>query len=55
MLLKKNSKRARSSFKGKKLNLAGSFQEIKAKGGIMMAVNPKSSALAQGSAGQKPQ
>ena len=55
MLLKKNSKRAGSGFKRKKLNLAGSYQEIKAKGGIIMAVHPKPSALAQGSAGQKPQ
>ena len=55
MLLKKSSKRARSGFKRKKLNLAGSYQEIKASGGLKMAVNPKPSALAQGSAGQKPQ
>jgi hypothetical protein len=55
MLLKKSSKRARSGFKRKKLNLAGSYQEIKAKGGSMMAPQPKPSALAQGSAGQKPQ
>jgi hypothetical protein len=55
MLLKKCSKRARSGFKRKKLNLAGSYQEIKAKGGMMMAANPKPSVLAQGSAGQKPQ
>jgi hypothetical protein len=33
MLLKKSSKRSRSGFKQKKLNLAGSYQEIKAKGG----------------------
>lgn len=55
MLLKKNSKRARSGFKRKKLNLAGSYQEIKAKGGMEMAPQPKPSTLAQGSAGQKPQ
>ena len=55
MLLKKNSKRARSGFKRKKLNLAGSYQEIKAKGGLKMAPKPKLSALAQGNAGQKPQ
>ena len=55
MLLKKSSKRARSGFKWKKLNVAGSYQEIKAKGGIMITANPKPSALAQGSAGQKPQ
>jgi hypothetical protein len=55
MLLKKNSKRARSGFKRKKLNLAGSYQEIKAKGGMMMAVHSKPSVLAQGSASQKPQ
>ena len=55
MLLKKNSKRARSGFKRKKLNLAGSYQEIKAKGGIIIAVQPKPSVIAQGSAGLKPQ
>ena len=55
MLLKKSSKRARSGFKRKKLNVAGSYQEIKAKGGLMMTANPKPSAVAQGSAGQKPQ
>ena len=55
MLLKKSSKRARSGFKRKNLTVTGSFQEIKAKGGVMMASNPKLSALAQGSAGQKPQ
>jgi hypothetical protein len=55
MLLKKSSKRARSGFKRKKLTVAGSYQEIKAKGRAMMAANPKSSALGQGSAGQKPQ
>ena len=36
MLLKKSSKRARSDFKRKKLTVAGSYQEIKAKGGAMM-------------------
>ena len=46
MLLKKNSKRARSGFKRKKLNLAGSYQENKAKGGIIMAVHPKPSVIA---------
>ena len=55
MLLKKSSKRARSGFKRKKLNLAGADQESKAKGGMMMAANPKPAVLAQGSAGQKPQ
>ena len=55
MLLKKNSKLARSGFKWKKLNLAGSYQEIKVRGGMMMAAHPKPSALAQGSFGQKPQ
>jgi hypothetical protein len=40
MLLKKSSKRARSGFKRKKLTVAGSYQEIKAKGGAMMAANP---------------
>lgn len=55
MLLKKSSKRARSGFKRKKLNLAGSYQEIKARGGLKMAANPKPSALAQGNASQKPQ
>ena len=55
MLLKKSSKRAISGFKRKKLNLAGSYQEIKARGGLKMVANPKPSALAQGSAGQKPQ
>ena len=40
MLLKKSSKRARSGFKRKKLTVAGSYQEIKAKGGAMMASNP---------------
>ena len=54
MLLKKSSKRARSGFKRKKLTVAGSYQEIKAKGGTLMA-KPKPSALGQGSAGQKPQ
>ena len=54
-LLKKSSKRARSGFKRKNLNVAESYQEIKAKGGLMMAANPNSSALAQGSAGQKAQ
>ena len=46
MLLKKSSKRARSGFKRKKLILAGSYQEIKARGGLKMASNPKPSALA---------
>ena len=55
MLLKKSSKRARSGFKRKKLNVAGSYQENKAKGGLMMTANPKPSAVAQGSAGQKAQ
>ena len=55
MLLKKNSKRARSGFKRKKLSVAGSYQEIKAKGGMLMAANPKPPGLAQGSSGQKPQ
>ena len=55
MLLKKSSKRARSCFKRKKLTVAGSYQEIKAKGGALMAANPKPSALGQGGAGQKPQ
>ena len=55
MLLKKNSKMARSGFKRKKLNLAGSFQENKVKGGLKMPANPKPSVLAQDSAGQKPQ
>ena len=53
MLLKKSSKRARSGCKRKKLTVAGSYQEIKARG--MMAANPKPSALGQGGAGQKPQ
>ena len=34
MLLKKSSKRARSVFKRKKLTVAGSYQEIKEKGGL---------------------
>ena len=55
MLLKKSSKRARSRFKRKKLNVAGFYQEIKAKGGLMIAANPMPSAIAQGSAGKKPQ
>ena len=55
MVLKKSSKRARSGFKWKKLNLACSYQEIKARGGLKMAAHPKPSTLAQGSAGQKPQ
>ena len=55
MLLKKSSKRARFGFKRKNLTVAGSYQEIKAKGGAMMASNPKPSALGQGGAGQKPQ
>ena len=55
MLLKKNSKRARSGFKRKKLGVTGSYQEIKAKGGMLMAANPKPPGLAQGSSGQKPQ
>ena len=55
MLLKKSSKRARSGFKWKNLTVAGSYKLIKVKGGVMMASNPKLSALAQGSAGQKPQ
>ena len=55
MLLKKSSKRSRSCFKRKKLTVAGSYQEINAKGGVMMAPNPKPSSLAQGSARQKPQ
>ena len=41
MLLKKQSKQARSGFKRKKLSVAGSYQEIKAKGGQMMASNPQ--------------
>ena len=53
--LEEDFKRARSGFKRKKLNVAGSYQEIKAKGGLMMTVNPKPSAVAQGSASQKPQ
>jgi hypothetical protein len=36
-LLKKNSKKARVGFKRKKLNVAGSYQEIKGRGGMMMA------------------
>ena len=55
MLLKKNSKRARSGFKRKKINVAESYQEIKGNCGLMMTANPKPSALAQASAGQKPQ
>ena len=55
MLLKKNSKRARSGFKRKNLSVAGSYQEIKAKGGMLMAANTKPPGLAQGSSGQKPQ
>ena len=47
MLLKKSSKRARSGFKRKKLTVAGSYQEIKVKGGTLMASNPKPSALGQ--------
>jgi hypothetical protein len=54
MLLKKSSKRARSGFKRKKLNVASSYQEIKASGGLKMAANPKAFTVAQGSAGQKP-
>ena len=53
--LEESSKRARSGFKRKKLNVAGSYQEIKVKRGLMMTANPKPSAVAQGSAGQKPQ
>jgi hypothetical protein len=53
MLLKKTSKRARSGFKRKKLSVAGSYSEIKAKGSSMMAGNPKPPALLQGSSGQK--
>ena len=55
MLLKKSSKRSRSGFKRKKLTAAGSYQEIKAKGGAIMDSNPKPSAVGQGGAGQKPQ
>jgi len=55
MILKKSSKRARPGFKLKKLTVAGSYQEMKAKGGTLMAAKPKPSALGQGSAGQKPQ
>ena len=33
MLLEKSFKRGRSGFKLKKLNVAGSYKEIKAKGG----------------------
>ena len=36
------------------LNVAGSYQQIKAKGKLMMAAYLKPSALTQGSAGQKP-
>ena len=36
-LLKKNSKKARVGFKRKKLSVAGSYQEIKGRGGMMMA------------------
>ena len=33
MLLKKQSKKAKAGFKRKKLTVAGTYQEIKAKGG----------------------
>lgn len=55
MLLKKNSKRARSGFKRKKLSVAGSYQEIKAKGASLSASSLKPSALSQPSTGQRPQ
>jgi hypothetical protein len=55
MLLKKSSKRARSGFKRKKLGVAGSYQDIKAKGGMLMAGNPKPPGLVQGSLAPKPQ
>ena len=41
MLLKQQSKKAKAGFKRKRLDVAGTYQEIKVKGGQLMQAGPK--------------
>ena len=41
MLLKQKSKSAKAGFKRKRLDVAGTYQQIKAKGGQMMQTSTK--------------
>ena len=41
MLLKQKSKKAKAGFKRKKLDVAGTYQEIKVKGSQLMQAGPK--------------
>ena len=41
MLLKQKSKKAKAGFKRKKLDVAGTYQEIKVKGGQLMQAGTK--------------